>query len=269
MASKYWIKLWIEILDDPKMGKMPDWKWRRTIELFLLAGENGNDGELQPVGDLAWRLRVNEIDLVTTLQDLERVGVTELLPDGRWKVKNFLKRNEAIGDADRQRMRRESSRKEEYYSHEACHDVVTKRDIDTDTESEPETEKIDRAGEADDEFSKLQRICEKLTGRLMVPPRDVETINTFVKNGAVEEDITRAVAWFQGQGKVISTIGQIQGAVLYQIGARRQAETAKNAPAATPNGHKAKSAEPKGMAAIRQYQSQLREEASGGKRADS
>jgi hypothetical protein len=29
-----WIKLYLEILDDPKMGKLPDWCWRRAIELF-------------------------------------------------------------------------------------------------------------------------------------------------------------------------------------------------------------------------------------------
>ena len=39
MGAKFWIKLYHEILDDPKMGRMPDRLWRRTIELFLLAGE--------------------------------------------------------------------------------------------------------------------------------------------------------------------------------------------------------------------------------------
>ena len=46
MASKYWIKLYYEILDDPKLGKLTDWLFRRAIELFLLAGENDNDGLL-------------------------------------------------------------------------------------------------------------------------------------------------------------------------------------------------------------------------------
>ena len=58
-TKRFWIKLYLEILDDPKMGLLPDWLWRRAIELFLLAGENGNDGLLQPVTDLAWRLRVS------------------------------------------------------------------------------------------------------------------------------------------------------------------------------------------------------------------
>ena len=43
MKTRIWIKLYLEILDDPKMDLLPDWLWRRAIELFLLAGENGND----------------------------------------------------------------------------------------------------------------------------------------------------------------------------------------------------------------------------------
>ena len=75
MTKRIWVKLYIEILDDPKMGLLPDWLWRRAIELFLLAGENGNDGLLQPVTDLAWRLRVSTEKLTESLQALSEVGV--------------------------------------------------------------------------------------------------------------------------------------------------------------------------------------------------
>ncbi len=136
MASRYWIKLWLEILDDPKMGKMPDWLWRRTIELFLLAGENGNDGELPSVSDMAWRLRSEEPKLSETLRALERVGVVEPLPDGKWKVKNFAKRNEALSGAERMSLLREKKRKEEYQDDHG----VTKRHTDTEAEIETETE---------------------------------------------------------------------------------------------------------------------------------
>jgi len=53
MKTRFWIKLFLEILDDPKMGFLPDWRWQRAVELFLLAGENWNDGQFQPVTDLA------------------------------------------------------------------------------------------------------------------------------------------------------------------------------------------------------------------------
>lgn len=233
MTSRYWIKLWIEILDDPKMGKMPDWLWRRTVELFLLAGENGNDGELPSVSDMAWRLRSDEPKLSEALRALERVGVVEPLPEGKWKVKNFVKRNEALDDVTRQRLHRESSRKGDYYGHHG----VTKRDTDTETDSETETEQKERESGPPDDFSKMQGICEKLTGRLLVPPGDVETINLFIQNGVIEEDIMRAVAWYADQSKVIASIKQIQGSVLYQVGARKQGEVARNAPK-NGNGHR-------------------------------
>ncbi len=97
------------------------------------------------------------------------------------------------------------------------------------SESEP-------AGPEDD-FEKLQRICEKATGRLMVPPKDVETINYFVKNGVVEQDIALAVAWWADNGKVINSINQLQGSVMYQVGARKQSATAKATPKPVGNGN--------------------------------
>jgi hypothetical protein len=89
--KRIWIKLFIEILDDPKMGRLPDWLWRRAIELFLLAGENGNDGLLQPVEDSAWRLRTSIEKLTESLQALSRVGVVHETPEG-WVVSHFKER---------------------------------------------------------------------------------------------------------------------------------------------------------------------------------
>ncbi|MEO6566717.1 MAG: DnaD domain protein [Casimicrobiaceae bacterium] len=91
VMKRIWIKLYIEILDDPKMGRIPDWLWKRAVELFLLAGENGNDGLLQPVEDMAWRLRTSAEKLTESLQALSQVGVVHETPEG-WTVTNFEKR---------------------------------------------------------------------------------------------------------------------------------------------------------------------------------
>jgi hypothetical protein len=101
MASRYWIKLYIEILDDPKMGRITDYLWRRAIELFLLAGENRNDGLLQPVADMAWRLRVDENRLLENLLALSEAGVVHETPEG-WVVTNFCKRQAVETNAERQ-----------------------------------------------------------------------------------------------------------------------------------------------------------------------
>lgn len=103
MSAKYWIKLYLEILDDPKMGRLPDYLFRRAIELFLAAGENGNDGALQPVPQLAWRLRLDEMKLRESLRALSEVGVVyEAKPD-EWVVTNFQKRQDAASPTERVR----------------------------------------------------------------------------------------------------------------------------------------------------------------------
>jgi len=98
--KRVWIKTYIEILDDPKMGRLPDWLWRRAIELFLLAGENGNDGLLQPVMDMAWRLRTSEEKLTESLQALSQVGVVHETPEG-WVVTHFKERQSALSNTER------------------------------------------------------------------------------------------------------------------------------------------------------------------------
>jgi len=91
MKTYIWIKLYIEILDDPKVGLMPDWlKWRK-VQLFLVAREVNRDGLLGPVAQLAWRLRINEDDFVGSLRTMSEIGIVAETPDG-WLVVNFKKR---------------------------------------------------------------------------------------------------------------------------------------------------------------------------------
>jgi DnaD/phage-associated family protein len=136
MTAKYWIKLYHEILDDPKMGTLPDWLWRRAIELFLLAGENDKGGLLQPVSYLAWRLRIGEGDMGKSLRALNQIGVAHETAEG-WVITHFAERQAAVPDDERQRRKRERDRKAEdepQKEEETRHAAVTKRDIDTDTD---------------------------------------------------------------------------------------------------------------------------------------
>lgn len=89
--NRIWIKLYLEILDDPKMGRLPDHLWRRVIELFLIAGKQGNDGELPPVGEIAWTLRSNEPSVLAELVELSQQGIVHADGD-KWFVTNFEKR---------------------------------------------------------------------------------------------------------------------------------------------------------------------------------
>ena len=130
MAAKYWIKLYHEVLDDAKMGRMPDRLWRRTIELFLLAGEHDRDGELPRLDDMAWRLRVEPQDLMQEIHALSKMGIVTIEGD-ELLVTNFAKRQGASSSAERMKEFRKRSKdkdteKEDIYIHSVpSHVTVT------------------------------------------------------------------------------------------------------------------------------------------------
>jgi len=101
-----WVKLYIEILDDPKMGRLAHNLWRRVIELILLAGRTGNDGALPPVEEMAWTLRLSRDRLLEDLHSLAEVGVVHEAQPGTWIVTNFASRQSPVPLEERVRMSR-------------------------------------------------------------------------------------------------------------------------------------------------------------------
>ena len=108
MSNRHWIKLWLEVLDDPLMGNLPDDVWRLAIELFLVAGENGNNGKIPEKSALSWRLRRRENDLETLLKKLEKTGIVRQLKTG-WVVSRFKKRQSAVPGIERTRVARRNA----------------------------------------------------------------------------------------------------------------------------------------------------------------
>jgi len=91
MASKYWIKLYHEVLDDPKMGRLPDRLWRRVIELFLIAGEEHRNGWLPSVSEIADKLGILTEEVFDNLATLKKVGIIYMDDDGDHKVVDFAR----------------------------------------------------------------------------------------------------------------------------------------------------------------------------------
>lgn len=108
-----WIKLYCEILDDPKMGRMSEFVFARCIKLFLIAGREGKDGMLPPVEDMLWTMRLDESKLLLTLHELEEVGVTSQDPVGNWYIVNFQKRQSLCDSTERVRAFRERKKEKE------------------------------------------------------------------------------------------------------------------------------------------------------------
>jgi len=117
--TRYWIKLYHEVITDAKMGRMDDHTWRRTVELFLLAGDFNQGGRLPPLGEAAWELRTDEDDIAQVLERLEGLGIAHM-EEGVWVITNFAARQGPLSDAERSRAYRERKRRKG--------ESVTKRD---------------------------------------------------------------------------------------------------------------------------------------------
>jgi len=125
MAGNYWIKLYTEILDDPKMAMLDDHLWRRFYEFCLVAGKNNKSGELPTVDQMAWLLRTDASGLQDDVTNLVEIGLLSWEGDALI-VTNFSKRQEKMSNAERQIKYRSALHKEEYY----CNEPVTERNAD-------------------------------------------------------------------------------------------------------------------------------------------
>lgn len=129
--SGYWIKLYQEILDDPKMAVLPDRLWRRIVELFLLAGRTGDSGVLPSVTGIAWILRIPVDDVQLDMEQIATTGIIHETENG-WVVSQFEKRQSPSSSSERSRKQRESERKKQYYGdatqmQRKCNANATKR----------------------------------------------------------------------------------------------------------------------------------------------
>lgn len=141
VKSHYWIKLYHEILDDAKMGRLPDRLWRRSIELFLMAGEEHDGGALPPFPDIAWRLRMDDEELLKDLEALADLGILTQLEDETWFVTNFATRQSPMDNAERQKRYRDRQRSDQYHGNGTDtlqsrnrNETVTKCNVDVDVD---------------------------------------------------------------------------------------------------------------------------------------
>ena len=192
--ADYWIKMYHEILDDPKMATMPDRLWRKTVEIFLLAGKLSKDksGVLPETNQLAWLLRMNTDDLLLDLKQLETAGIVKKHKDG-WIVVNFEKRQSASSDSERKKNQRERSQRNQYYGNENVTSLsrnVTQINRVQNTESETETEEI-----IIDRFSSIQKLIEQITGYPPNGAKGIDAIREIERMGATDEDIRAGIKW--------------------------------------------------------------------------
>jgi len=178
VASRYWIKLYIELLDDPKMGLLPPELWRFAVELFLLAGETECNetlhGVLPNVTKIAWRLRYDVSQVENWLTQISRdTGIVTLTESG-WVVTNFKKRQSAVETGDRVKQYRE--RKKQKNGNDETAKTVTKmkRNVTPESDTDTDTEIYSSSYE---EEAKTLKSKKNLSGR----PATIPAVKTFVE----------------------------------------------------------------------------------------
>lgn len=173
MASKYWLKLYHEILDDPKMGVMSDRLWRRAIETFLLAGENDDEGFLPSLDDMAWRLRLTSEELESDLVELAKCGVVSQT-DGLWLVTRFKERQSKVSGAERTRRYRERKRKDELVELPHEDETQEKRTCDESSQkSARDTDKIRIDKDIDIDNSQIEDFVIVGFSELNIGPKEI------------------------------------------------------------------------------------------------
>lgn len=145
MPSYYWIKLWLDLLDDARMGLLPDRLWRRTIELFLIARTGDGDGFLPDLKQVAWKLRMPLEELEQDLRDIERQTAEAHRPgiihqrDKKWFVTNFAKRQKPMSSTERSKRHRERHHDSDATTMQRqCNDTAQDRPTEAEVEAEAE-----------------------------------------------------------------------------------------------------------------------------------
>ena len=146
MAGMPWFRLYAEMIDDPKIGRLNDAQFRLWIEILCLAckGEDGNT--LQTIDDINWSLRRNVTETLHELlhETLVKLDDKEMVYVTNWEKRQFSSDN----STDRVRKYRENNKKvkgnvTETLQKRKCNAIEQNR-TDTDTDTDKNREEISK-----------------------------------------------------------------------------------------------------------------------------
>jgi hypothetical protein len=228
--ADYWLKLYIEILDDPKMATLPDRLWRRIVELFLMAKRENKDGHLPDTRQIAWALRMPADELDHDLKSIVSTGIITQEAGG-WFIPKFAARQAAVPARDRMAEMRLRNQKRQYDG-----DVTPQlRSVTQSTEQITE-QKQSRAEAPADPADLIQ---ETLISNGVVPngEDDFKAISELAKSGVIPQDIVAGIEWKSKNNgsKIIRYVSQVVGPAKTAMAKRLQsgATSKKQEPAYT------------------------------------
>lgn len=232
----YWLKLYTEILDDPKYFHLSDNSKLGMIELMVVAKKIDMDGEIPSIEDVAFYTRRAVEWWEPVFDELSKIEY--LVKDGSETIiRKFSERQKAIDSTERQRMSREAKHQKEF-SHECVTNVsrnVTENRVREDIEKEKEKEKeVDVSTNNNDIISdanmaNLNDVFEESTGLLRSEcnRKDLakwdHALEQFTKTGAMPETIAKTIGALKVKGGyVIAGPWSIARAVQIEMANQRQ-----------------------------------------------
>ena len=121
-----WIKLYTEILHDPKMHALTDKQFRACINLFALAGYLDKDGLIGTADDIKFHLRLPRRAVESTLKRLTTANILQF-DEPNYTVTAFLKRNGIAPSQSNEKVlqRVQAFRARKQAESETCNEDVT------------------------------------------------------------------------------------------------------------------------------------------------
>ena len=220
MTQKPWLKLWREMLEDPKIGRLSDRLFRRWIQILIMADD---DGSLPDPADMSWIIRVDQDELETDLADLATTGLVHNKGNG-WIVTNYVKRQSPMSNAERQALYRKRKHKSNYYSNED----VTFRYVEEEEEEEEEEEgEVEEEGEEElplDISHHTIDVCvqvQQATG-ILCTPDDLIAYDEIRDLPVTIQDIHQALAEYTSKNGRLKYNQSLIGWIKTQVAKRTQ-----------------------------------------------
>ena len=162
-----WFRLWIDILDDPKLAVSvtDDETFRFLINLMAYARELNNAGKIdQPIEIISWRLRLEIPKINACLKHLKDLKIITISPEIRFL--NWDKR-QYLSDNSTERVKRFRIKNETLQKRKRNGGLCTETDTETDTETETElkSKPLPTKNAGDELFERFWKAYPKRIGK--------------------------------------------------------------------------------------------------------
>lgn len=129
-----WFRFYADVLNDPKVQKLPAELFKMWVNILCLA--KNNNGLTGTISDVSFALRETEESVSSAFQALEKAGLLDKYK-GSWEPHNWRKRQfKSDTSTDRVKRYRERARNVTETAPETESDTETETDSETDTEAE-------------------------------------------------------------------------------------------------------------------------------------